>query len=171
MTFDGRPKWTPPSEVNDFGQLVSYQSDLYGPQGARTSPVDQMKLCLDRGFFLLAEVLSGFALDSNPDHYLLILAFEANAFSDEFAYWDADSNMSNTIEKGFGTLYCVPGREATVYSRFGNTFANGRFSTGSTEDKLRLIDGKDGHYQCADANCTNDPMEKRYFVLRARPVP
>ena len=66
---------------------------------------------------------------------------------------------------------CVPGREATVYSRFGNTFANGRFSTGSTEDKLRLIDGKDGHYQCADANCTNDPMEKRYFVLRAGPVP
>ncbi len=102
--------------------------------------VAAIRVALHRGFTVRAGVISGTHVGrgwvdkpllkfnrESPDHYLLIIGYEAKTSGIEFVFWDPDAAVSPFHGEGFGHLYFVDKKDCGPQA--ADVHANGRFTT------------------------------------------
>jgi hypothetical protein len=94
----------------------------YGSQPQLSAAVVKMKAVVDAGGYVHCGLLSGARHDTTvfpqPEHQILVFAYDAIGSQDVFLFWDPDASRSSIASaswgEGFGVLFSRPGRLSTA---------------------------------------------------------
>jgi hypothetical protein len=143
--------------------------------------VEQIKLALSRGYTLRAGVISGTHIGQGwsdhpqlvtgkPDHYLIIIGYEARASGKVFVFWDPDATVSPFHGRGFGHLYFVD--KARCGPPGANVHQFGRFTTAppdTTTTTVNLEVDHDGYHTSRDAGFVHlNPVNGHHMLTPAK---
>ncbi len=114
------------------GVVVQQQTIIYSSPKVLAETVSRIRAAIDAGAVAQCGVLSGARLDKSvfaqPEHYILLFAYDSIEGRDAFLFWDPDANVTRL--------------RSTVWGRgFGCVFSTRtRFSTAIDEADLAAID-------------------------------
>jgi hypothetical protein len=117
------PRQTAPGTPASPGvaQILARETLNYAQPAVLSAAAARMKAALDAGGFVHCGVLSGALHDHskfpNPEHHILVFAYDTIDGQDAFLFWDPDAAHSNIAStawgKGFGVLFSRAGRLCT----------------------------------------------------------
>jgi hypothetical protein len=118
-----RPKQTAPGTPASLGvaEILARETLDYAQPPLLSAAAKRMRAALDAGGFIHCGVLSGALHDHsrfpNPEHHILVFAYDTIDGQDAFLFWDPDAAHSNIAvtgwADGFGVLFSRDGRLCT----------------------------------------------------------
>lgn len=144
-------------------QILARDTLVYTQPAVVSAAATRMRAALDAGGFVHCGVLSGALHDHsvfpNPEHHILVFAYDTINGQDAFLFWDPDAAHSNIAGTGWGDGFGV------LFSR------NGRLCTGFDDADLADIERtKDDK---AEGDHRNDTRRHSYqvYTLLTLPLP
>jgi len=117
------PKQTAPGVPgsHDVAEVIARETLVYAQPATLGKAAVRMRAALDAGGFVHCGVLSGArherSVFPNPEHHILVFAYDTIDGEDAFLFWDPDTAHSNisatTWGSGFGVLFSRTGRLCT----------------------------------------------------------
>ena len=149
---------TTPATTTETGR----DTIVYNAPPALAAAVATMKAAVDAGGYVHCGVLSGAVHEHSkfpePEHHILVFAYDSIDGQDAFLFWDPDASHSNIASTSWGDGFGV------LFSRVG------RLSTAIDEADLAAIDLLKGNGPTF-GNHTREPLRHCYQVYSVQTLP